>query len=123
VRRAVVHGLMGHDDDRAVRALIALSGDDDAAVRDWATFSLGVQIERDAPELRDALAARLSDGDADTRDEAIRGLALRGDERAVEPALEAGVSPQIREAIELLADATGDERLKQRLEELDAQNS
>jgi HEAT repeat protein len=123
VRRAVVHGLMGHEDDRAVRALIALSGDGDAAVRDWATFSLGVQIERDTPELRDALAARLSDRDADTRDEAIRGLALRGDERAVEPALEAGASPQIQEAIELLAETTGDERLKQRLEELDAQNS
>jgi HEAT repeat protein len=123
VRRAVVHGLMGHDDDRAVRTLIALSADPDAAVRDWATFSLGVQIERDTPELRDALAARLSDQDADTRDEAIRGLALRGDERAIEAALEAGPSAQVREAIELLAAATGDERLKQRLEELDAQNS
>src|SRR3954453_24195123 len=31
VRRAVVHGLMGHDDDRAVRALIVLSDDKDAS--------------------------------------------------------------------------------------------
>jgi HEAT repeat protein len=120
VRLAVVHGLMGHDDDRAIRALIALSADDDAAVRDWATFSLGVQIERDTPELRDALAERLGDRDADTRDEALRGLALRADKRAIEPALEAGDSPQVREAIELLAEATGDERLGARLEELDA---
>src|SRR3954451_23996730 len=34
VRRAVVHGLMGHDDERAVAALITLSGDVDGDVRD-----------------------------------------------------------------------------------------
>src|SRR3954465_14168595 len=32
VRRAVVHGLMGHDDDRAVRALMLLSADSDPSV-------------------------------------------------------------------------------------------
>src|SRR5438874_2058469 len=95
VRRAVVHGLMGYDDDRAVHALVHLSDDEDPAVRDWATFSLGVQIDRDTPEVREALAARLGDDDANTRDEAIRGLARRGDARAVEPALAANSSPEI----------------------------
>ena len=116
VRRAVVHGLMGHDDDRAVRALVLLSGDSDPSVRDWATFALGVQIERDTPDVREALAARLGDEDANTRDEAIRGLAVRGDARAVEPALAADVSPAIEEAIQMLADATGDPRLRERVE-------
>jgi HEAT repeat protein len=125
VRRAVVHGLMGHDDDRAVRALIALSADPDASVRDWATFSLGVQIDRDTPEVREALAARLGDADGNTRDEAIRGLAIRDDPRAIEPALAAEPSPQIGEAIELLAASTKDPRLVERLEQLgaDAQKS
>jgi HEAT repeat protein len=115
VRRAVVHGLMGHDDDRAVRALVVLSEDEDPAVRDWATFSLGIQIDRDTPEVREALAARLDDEDANTRDEAIRGLAQRGDARAIEPALAAEPSPEIEEAIEQLAEATGDPRLRERL--------
>jgi hypothetical protein len=83
VRRGVVHGLMGHDDDRAVEALIALSADRDEGVRDWATFSLAMQIERDTPELREALAARLGDPNEDVSAEAIRGLARRGDERGL----------------------------------------
>ncbi len=116
VRRGVVHGLMGHDEDRAVAALIRLSADWDGDVRDWATFSLAVQIERDTPEVREALAARLSDDHGDTRSEAIRGLARRRDARAVGPALAADLSPEIKEAIEELAAATGDPRLKDRLE-------
>ena len=63
-------------------ALIALSADPEAAVRDWATFALGTLAEQDSPALRDALAARLDDPDEDTRLEAIHGLALRGDDRA-----------------------------------------
>jgi HEAT repeat protein len=117
VRRAAVHGLMGHDDDRAVRALITLSADADASVRDWATFSLAVQIDRDTPDVREALAERLADRDADTRDEAIRGLALRGDPRAIEPALAAEPSAQVEEAIALLAASTKDPRLVERLEQ------
>ena len=116
VRRAVIHGLMGHDDDRAVHALILLSEDAEASVRDWATFALGVQIDRDTHEVREALAARLADDDANTRNEAIRGLAARGDPRAVEPALAADPSPEIDEAIKLLAETTGDARLRERLE-------
>src|SRR3954453_974481 len=87
VRRGVVHGLMGHDDDRAVEALIELSGDSDGDVRDWATFSLGVRIDRDSAEVREALAARLGDPHGDTHAEAVRGLARRRDERALEALL------------------------------------
>lgn len=132
VRRAVVHGLMGHDDDRAVAALVVLSGDPDGSVRDWATFSLGVQIDRDTPEVRDALAARLGDSAGDTREEAIRGLARRRDERALEEALAAAASassgagggggggPSVEEALVLLGASTGDARLRPFLERIAA---
>jgi hypothetical protein len=126
VRRGVVHGLMGHDDDRAVAALIALSADPDPSVRDWATFSLGVQIERDTPELREALAARLSDPDLDTREEAILGLTVRGDHRALEAAIAAApeldeTSVSLNRAIVLLGASTGDARLGPYVEELGSQ--
>jgi HEAT repeat protein len=123
VRRAVVHGLMGHDDDRAVAALIGLSSDPDGDVRDWATFSLGVQVDRDTHEVRDALAERLGDDYGDTRREAIRGLARRRDERALEPALAAaadGGGPTVDEALVLLGASTGDARLRPWLERLAA---
>jgi HEAT repeat protein len=123
VRRSVVHGLMGHDDDRAVAALIALSRDDDPGVRDWATFSLGAQIDRESPELRDALAARLEDPNREARGEAIAGLARRGDARALEAALAVaagpdGRSPTLDEAVVLLGATTGDPRLVEHLERL-----
>lgn len=75
MRYAVVFGLFGIDDDLAVQTLIELSADVDPQVRDWATFGLGVQIDRDDPAVRHALMARLEDPDIDTRGEAIRGLA------------------------------------------------
>ena len=83
VRYAVVFGLSGIDDDLAVDTLIELSADVDPHVRDWATFGLGTQIDRDDPAVRDALMARLEDPDKETRGEAIRGLATRGDTRAI----------------------------------------
>jgi HEAT repeat protein len=121
VRRAVVHGLMGHDDDGAVEALIALSADEDGDVRDWATFSLGVQIDRDTEDVREALAARLDDTHGDTRAEAVRGLARRRDERALEAVLSADDSSStLDEAVVLLGATTGDPRLCDRLEALRA---
>jgi hypothetical protein len=123
VRRGAVHGLMGHDDDRAVAALIGLSSDVDDDVRDWATFSLGVQIDRDTPALREALATRLGDSNPEARAEAILGLARRGDERALEPALAAAPAqgeraPNVEEAMVLLGESTGDTRLREHLERL-----
>ena len=87
VRFAVVHGLSGYEDERAIAALIELSRDLDDDVRDWATFGLGSLVALDTPALRDALAARLSDPDDDTRGEALVGLARRRDPRAIEPLL------------------------------------
>jgi HEAT repeat protein len=85
VRYAVVHGLLGHRAQLAVSSLIELSTDDHAHVRDWATFGLGSQIETDTPEIRDTLARRLADPHDETRAEALVGLALRHDERVVNP--------------------------------------
>jgi methionyl-tRNA formyltransferase len=88
VREGVAFALGGRSGDGPLRGLIALSGDADVNVRDWATFALGTLAEQDTPELREALAARVDDADAETRLEAIHGLALRGDERALDPALD-----------------------------------
>ena len=86
VRSGAVFALMGSEDPRAIEALIDLTNDEDVPVRDWATFALGSQIEVNTLELREALVARLSDPDEDTRGEAIVGLARRGDRRVL-PAL------------------------------------
>jgi HEAT repeat protein len=79
-----------------------------------------VQIDRDTPDVRDALAARLDDENEDARAEAIRGLARRRDERALEAALAAGDGPNVDEAVVLLGASTGDARLLPHLERLAA---
>lgn len=81
VRRAAVAALSGQDDDRALAGLIALSRDEIAETRDWATFGLGSLTERDTPELRAALIARLDDADPTVQGEALVGLARRRDAR------------------------------------------
>lgn len=107
VRYAVVHGLLNHDIDEAVAALIALSADAEAQVRDWATFGLGDQITRDTPTVRAALVARLTDPDRDTREEALCGLVRRGDAAGTEALIAAlradGPSPVLLEAAILAA--------------------
>ena len=129
VRDAVASALAGRGDPRATAALIELSADADARVRDWATFALGTLAAEDSAALRDALAARLDDADAETRIEAVHGLALRGDLRAVEPALailaagEPGGSRWTRHALSesaiRLAALTGDPRFAPYLPPLD----
>jgi HEAT repeat protein len=121
VREAVAISLAGRGDDAALAALIELSRDDASEVRDWATFALGSLAPQDTPELRDALAERMQDAHPETRLEAVHGLAVRGDVRAVEPALELLAAAaedgeglwqrvELRETAQRLAAATGDER-------------
>ncbi|MEO6714697.1 MAG: hypothetical protein ABIM89_14890 [Mycobacteriales bacterium] len=67
-------------DDAIIAALINLSGDDDEDVRDWATFGLGTALASvDTPDVREALWERTRDEHADTRNEALAGLAYRYD--------------------------------------------
>jgi HEAT repeat protein len=80
VRSGVVSGLSRHDIPEAIDGLIGLSSDTDEDVRDWATFGLGQQISADTPAIRAALHARLDDPCLNARDEAIVGLAKRGDQ-------------------------------------------
>ena len=129
VRDGVVSALAGRTNPLATNALIELSADPDPAIRDWATFALGALAQQDSPALRDALAARLEDADPETRIEAVHGLALRGDERAVEPALalldggEPGDSVWTRHALQeaaiRLGAQSGDERFAPHLPSLD----
>ncbi|HXC37129.1 MAG TPA: HEAT repeat domain-containing protein [Candidatus Acidoferrales bacterium] len=93
VRYAVVHGLSGYDDLRAIKALIRLSADQDRDVRDWATFGIGSMIEKDIPEIREALLARLTEADDEIRGEALAGLAQRGETRIVATLLQELKSP------------------------------
>lgn len=86
VRFGVMAGLSKHDVPEAIDGLIDLSADDDDDVRDWATFGLGQLIESDTPAIRAALRARLDDPYLNARNEAIEGLAVRGD-RSVVPVL------------------------------------
>jgi HEAT repeat protein len=67
----------------AIDALLALTSDSSASVRDWAVFGLGVLGEVDSHRIREALIRRLDDVDEDVREEAIVGLAKRRDDRVV----------------------------------------
>ncbi|MEU9604212.1 ankyrin repeat domain-containing protein [Streptomyces sp. NPDC048057] len=84
VARSLAHLVTG-DAGEGVTALITLSTDADADVRDRATASLA-KSPADTPEVREALAARLDDPTPATSAEAAGGLARRQDPRAV-PAL------------------------------------
>jgi len=108
VRYGVVQAVTGSDDSCAIAALIELTRDADAEVRDWATFGIGQQSSLDTPEIRAALWDRVADEDNDTRDEALIGLAERGDRRVIGPLLMELRSPEVSslavEAAERIAD-------------------
>jgi HEAT repeat protein len=83
VREGVATALGSYcSDTRAVRALVELTGDEDRDVRDWATFGLTSELCLDNEEVRIALYERAHDEDPEIRSEAIRGPALKKDERA-----------------------------------------
>ncbi|MBT2472751.1 HEAT repeat domain-containing protein [Streptomyces sp. ISL-66] len=86
--------ITGRPDGADVRALTALTRDEDPEVRSWATFVLGFQAEVDGPAIRAALWERTADDHADAREEGIRGLARRHDPRAVPLLVELLGNPQ-----------------------------
>lgn len=79
VARSFAEVITGLPDGPDIRTLIGLTRDPDQHVRDWATFTLGVQAEVDSPAIRAALWERTADAHAGTRTEAIRALACRHD--------------------------------------------
>lgn len=94
VRNAVVHVVLANPDPRAVELFLQMSDDPVSDVRNWCCFGLVGQLEMnlervDSPRLREALHRRLADEDADTRAEALMGLALCKDSRALEALLTA----------------------------------
>jgi len=118
VRFGVVLGLTGHDSPAAIEAMIELSRDCEELVRTWATFALGTVISTDTPEIREALLARTSDPHDETRGEGLVGLALRKDQRVIEPLiseLSSGIAGRL--TLEA-AEAIGDPRLYPALVEL-----
>lgn len=84
VRHRLTWTLKEFEDDLAIAALIELTKDEDEDVRDWATFGIGSMIERDTPEIREALIRRLNDPHEIVQSEAMIGLAIRQDRRVLD---------------------------------------
>lgn len=113
VHYGVVLSMNGHNDKRAIAALIKLSGDDHPQVRNWATFGLGSLLEVDTPEIREALYQRFlledptGEETAEIQGEALVGLASRQDERILPKLMEQLMSENLSvleiEAAEKLA--------------------
>jgi HEAT repeat protein len=87
------------DEPESVENLLLLADDADEEVRDWATFGLGTLGARDSPEIRQALFRRLSDGHDDVRQEAMAGLAKRGDQRVLPFLIQTLESPPVSDCI------------------------
>lgn len=81
VKEGLVSVLLGIDKLTAIEALIKLSSDKLSHIRNWATFGLGTQIERNNKNIREALWERVNDKHQETKLEAIVGLAKRKDKR------------------------------------------
>jgi HEAT repeat protein len=117
VRYGVVHGLSGHDDERAIAALIKLSADVHPQVRNWATFGLGTLLEVDTPAIRTALYQRFitedveDDEAAEIYGEALVGLANRKDERILPRLIEELMSNRVSTLAIEAAEALANERL------------
>ncbi len=84
VKEGLVYALLGIDNLTAIETLIKLSSDKLSHIRNWATFGLGSQIERNNKNIREALWNRVNDKHQETKLEAIVGLAKRKDNRVNE---------------------------------------
>jgi HEAT repeat protein len=81
VKEGLVSALLGIDNLNAIETLIKLSSDKLSHIRNWSTFGLGTQIERNNKDIREALWNRVNDKNQETKLEAIVGLAKRKDNR------------------------------------------
>ncbi|HEV2814534.1 MAG TPA: HEAT repeat domain-containing protein [Solirubrobacteraceae bacterium] len=111
VRIAVAQALgeLGDCSPATVAALVLLSRDPVDEVRSWATFALADERRTAAAGACDALAARLDDPCAEVRVEAVRGLASRGNPRAIDAAFDLAPdwaqNPVFRQAVRELRTA------------------
>jgi HEAT repeat protein len=81
INEGLAFALLGIDNLNAIETLIKLSSDKLSHIRNWATFGLGTQIERNNKTIREALWERVNDKNQETKLEAIVGLAKRKDKR------------------------------------------
>ena len=84
VKEGLVYALLGIDNLTAIQTLVKLSSDKLSHIRNWATFGLGTQIEKNNKNIREALWNRVNDKHQETKLEAIVGLAKRKDNRVSE---------------------------------------
>ncbi|HVQ44180.1 MAG TPA: HEAT repeat domain-containing protein [Candidatus Saccharimonadia bacterium] len=85
---SIVSGIHERAPKYALDRLFELMRDPDPDVRNWATFAVGTQLDIEANNsdaIRQALLDRTRDRHFETRAEAFRGLARRGDRRGVLP--------------------------------------
>jgi hypothetical protein len=81
IKEGLVFALLGIENPIAIETLIKFSSDKLSHIRNWATFGLGTQIERNNMTIREALWDRVNDIHQETKHEAIVGLAKRKDKR------------------------------------------
>jgi len=84
IRYALIFSILTLEDETAINILIKLSDDRSPKIRDWSLFGLGTQIEIDNKEIRKTLYKHCFDKDDQSKQEAIKGLANRNDERVYE---------------------------------------
>lgn len=84
VKEGLVYALLGIDNLTAIETLTKLSSDKLSHIRNWATFGLGTQIQRNNKNIRETLWNRVNDKHQETKLEAILGLAKRKDNRVNE---------------------------------------
>lgn len=84
IKEGLVSALLGIDNITAIETLVKLSTDKLSHIRNWATFGLGTQIERNNKYIREALWERVNDKHQETKLEAFVGLAKRKDKRVNE---------------------------------------
>lgn len=85
VRQALARTFGAFEHDIALQTLLRLMEDRDEETRFWATFGVGSLNEKaNSPDIREALFTRLEDRSVHTRAEALYGLTIRGDERAID---------------------------------------